>query len=275
MCCRVIAREVGYSHCLVVLHNTHRQTYCSVSSFVTMIMESKTPHKVPAISTSEDSQETRHSPSSLNYRNGSTTENKTESNHSVADKDESRDMGETRRVVYKPAMHRDNMSPSSSESNGVSGCVAVAATVSQVAVGGRDISNENNVTRNKDTRTTSGHAVDTDPMTIDSVDNQAKNATIETKGTPHHYSLLPSPSASFDPLVDSQAWSHTVDHNGGNAALSREKQTPKPKHRRSPATTVRSRLGFSDICCTFPANSTHFMCFHLLHYTVPSSQSQV
>lgn len=239
-----------------------------------MIMESKTPHKVPAISTSEDSQETRHSPSSLNYRNGSTTENKTESNHSVADKDESRDMGETRRVVYKPEMYRDDMSPSSSESKDMPGSIAVAVTASQVAVGGRDIS-KNIVTSDKGTRTTSGHAVDTDPMTIDSVDNQAKNATIETKGTPHHYSLLPSPSASFDPLVDSQAWSHTVDHNGGSAALSREKQTPKPKHRRSPATTVRSRLGFSDVCCTFPAHSTHFMCFHLLHCTVPSSQSQV
>lgn len=49
-------------------------------------------------------------------------------------------------------------------------------------------------------------------------------------------SLLPSPSASFDQVMDAQPSSHSFNHKDGSSAKDRPY---RPRHRRSPATAVR------------------------------------
>ena len=88
-----------------------------------MIMDSKTPHKVPAISTSEDSQDARQSLALGNKKTSIRSEETT-----TNDKDESRDMGETHRVAHKPTMDRDSMDLSNDDKNVP--CSVAAASLS-------------------------------------------------------------------------------------------------------------------------------------------------
>lgn len=188
-----------------------------------MIMEPKAAHKVPAISTSEDSQEAQQpSSSSSDYRSRPATEEKHGDDADDA-MEESRDMGETRRVMHKPLMDRDDATPLS-DSKDDSDDVTFASS-----------------SRNSSNRA----AVTQDAMSVEPVAEtkqapepvQSSTSATKTVKAPDH-SLLPSPSTSFDPIMDGQPWSQSFDHSG-EAALSKEKHTPKPKHRRSPATTVR------------------------------------
>lgn len=181
-------------------------------------MEPKTAHKVPAISTSEDSQEVYQPSSSSDYRNQPAAKE-----NGVADDtamEESREMGETSRVVHKPPMDRDEATPSSNGKDDPD--AGVFASFS----------------RDGSKRTTT-NAQDAMSVELES-EKQALMDPVQSSDAvkaPHH-SLLPSPSASFDPVMDGQPWSQSFNNNGG-IPVSKEKHTPKPKHRRSPATTVR------------------------------------
>jgi hypothetical protein len=205
-----------------------------------MIMEAKAAHKVPAISTSEDSQEIQQpSPSLSTTCRGTPTTNKKDNDaaQQQQDDDESRDISETRRVVHhKPTMNRDGMELAFDKEEGTSSG-SVVAGLSEMAVE-HDMSN----LHQKDTGGNVGKGgAEMKPATsmtsTESVVKENRNP-VDT----NHHSLLPSPSASFDhAMMDGQPWSHSFNHtNAGVAAVSREKQMPKPKHRRSPATTVRS-----------------------------------
>jgi len=192
-----------------------------------MIMDSKAPHKVPAISTSEDSQEAQKPASSSSSSEHCSKKNEIRS-HGTAANDESRDMGETRRVMHKPAMDRDDMDQRFDNKEGVACSVAMAST-SYVDAKSKENRDNGAMVRNetyKDMQATNRAG-----MLEDS--SQSKLGT--TKQAPHH-SLLPSLSASFDHGMDGQPWSHAF--NDGGVAGSKEKKPPKPKHRRSPATTV-------------------------------------
>lgn len=195
-----------------------------------MIMEAKAAHKVPAISTSEDSQEIQQQSSSTTYGRSASTTSKDDVAVQEQQDDESRDNGETRRVLHdKPTTNRDGMELSFGKEEGVSSGTVVAG-LSEMAV------NEKESGGNVGEKGTEKKPAASKTIT-ETLVKENRNP-IDT----NHHSLLPSPSASFDhAMMDGQPWSHSFNHtNAGVAAVSREKQTPKPKHRRSPATTVRS-----------------------------------
>lgn len=222
-----------------------------------MIMESKAPHKVPAISTSEDSQEVQQPPSSSDYRS-TATGSKSEIQH--ADKDESRDMGETHRVMHKRTTDRDGMNPSSEQK--IMPCsVAVAGASLQMAAekdNGCTAVGETGMNETEEkTRADTELYLPKEGMSVEPTVNESKNSMSETKEVAHH-SLLPSPSASFDHAMDGQLWSHSFNHNDTGAAVSREKQTPKPKHRRSPATMVSNAACVSLRVLLFTGDSLLF-----------------
>jgi hypothetical protein len=165
-----------------------------------MIMEQNAAHKVAAISTSEDSQEGQKP---TDYRSEQVIQNERH------DGDESRDIGEIRRMLQKPLADRDDSNPSSSDNE--------ESTPNNVAIA--------SVSRDR-----------VDAMSVHPFDDdQPQKSSASTKKTLPHHSLLPSLSTSFDPVVDDQQWSHSFNPNG-EAGM---KKSPKPKHRRSPATTVR------------------------------------
>jgi hypothetical protein len=192
-----------------------------------MIMEQKAAHKVPAISTSEDSQEGQKP---TDYRSEQAIQNER------PDGDESRDIGESRRILQKPLADRDDSNPSSSD-------------------------NEESTSNNVDIASVSRDRVDA--MSVHPFDDdQPQKSSASIKKTVPHHSLLPSLSTSFDPVVDDQPWSHPFNHNG-EAGM---KKSPKPKHRRSPVTTVRFCF-----CTFYPYTFPHYRLTNPFLGTVSSS----
>ena len=185
-----------------------------------MIMDSKTTHKVPAISTSEDSQDARQSSTLANKKTSIRSKKMT-----ANDNDESRDMGETRRVAHKPTMDRDSMDLSYHDKN-------VPCSVAAAALSLKSKENQVNARTTNDTDVRMQAA--NDPSKESSVLKDSLHVTKEAS----HHSLLPSSSASFDHIMDGQPWTDSLNVNDGGASVPRAKEMSKPKHRRSPAAMV-------------------------------------
>lgn len=194
-----------------------------------MIKESKASTKLLAISTSEGSEETQQPPPTSSHCSPTTLETKkTVDPHDDVNNDESRDMGETGRVVHKPTMDRDDLESSfDSDKECTSTSDAVITESSQVKVE-KVVAKETKMgTPLKGNKSSTGSTVKEPSSLVD--DN--------TKKTSHH-SLLPSLSTSFDHAMDGQPWSHSF--NDRRMAVSKEKLPSKPRHRRSPAAMVHS-----------------------------------
>jgi hypothetical protein len=204
-----------------------------------MIMDSNVPHKVPAISTSEDSHEMQ--PSSSDY-----SSNEMVPQAEVMD-DESRDMGETHfdRQLEKPStvQDRDDSAPTIKEE----------VTAEYIATSKRIEEDKNSLDyleRNEtgellsveddDRLNTKARVVPEDPLrleTLGTVEEEEKYAASAVNEADH--ALLPFPSASFDHAMDGQPSSHAFNHKD---VLSAKDGPFKPRHRRSPASTVRLLL---------------------------------
>jgi hypothetical protein len=204
----------------------------------TMIMDSTVPHKVPAISTSEDSNDVQ--PSCSDYLSNEITPQA-----AVMD-DESRDMGETHcgYQLEKPLalQDRDDAAPTIKEE------VTLEDTATSQRNGEDESSldyRETNETRelltvkeeDDDIISTKARFLPEAPLPLEplgTAEEEERHAT----STVHEASrsLLPSPSASFDHAMDGLPWSHSFTHKDGSSAKDRP---CKPRHRRSPATTVR------------------------------------
>jgi hypothetical protein len=206
-------------------------------SKVTMIMDSSAPHKVPAISTSEDSHENQ--PPSSDYRSNETTPRA-----AVID-DESRDMGETRRsqLLEKPLAVQDRDDTTTHKHKLGLDDVATAQ------MNGEDESTPDSgetdgtgdfLTVNEkedDIQNTQERFLPEDRLSFEPLD-QAEAPSTHAARTKNEVNLaLPrSPSTSFDHAMDGQPWSHFFNPNDGSPVRERPS---KPHHRRSPATTVR------------------------------------
>lgn len=201
-------------------------------------MDSNVPRKVPAISKSEDSHEMQ--PSSSDY-----PPIEMASQAAVMD-DESRDMGEIQcdhQLENSSAVQdRDDAAPTIKEE------VTLEDTATSQRIGEakylldyRD-SNETGelltVKEEDDDRLNATTRVVTeDPLPLESpgaAEEKEKHVTCTVNEVSR--SLLPSPPASFDHAMYAQPSGHSLNHKDCSSAKDRPY---RPRHRRSPATTVR------------------------------------
>ena len=214
----------------------------------TMIKESKAAQKIPSISTSEDSHEVQQQPLPLSDYCSPAAESTSETHSATADSDESRDMGETiRQIAHKPPTDRDDSTCASGDQKLSVACATMPThmNVDKYIRRGDPNGNVRMTTGTDKIQDAKETTVAKDSMSIESVNQGYEAKKIGSsfhfssvmKETPH--SLLPSPSASFDPAMDGQPCSHGFSSHYGGAAGSTVKQMPKPRHRRSPAATVR------------------------------------
>ena len=228
-------------------------------SIASMIVGSSTPHNVPAISTSEDSNEMRSS----DCRNS----NETPQENDIV-QDESRDMGDvSHRLVEQPpaVQDRDDTTPTVKEgtSQGHDATVQVKNEESDALrtnVGGEGLDSLEDA---------SNHAPNSlaDPLPLEPLDNPDEPCKVDLNRTPNKgikapLPLLPSASTSFDHGMDGQPWNQVFNtRNDMDGQAPGEAPSIKPRHRRSPATTVRCLSG-SVVCVYFPIISG------LMHCTV-------
>jgi hypothetical protein len=203
-----------------------------------MIVDSNVARKVPAISTSEDSHEMQ--PSSSDYPTIEVT------SHAAVMDDESRDMGETQcdqQLEKSSAVRdRDDATPTSKKK----------VTLEHSATSQRSGEKKNPLDHREtyetrelltvkeeddDRLNTTTRAIQEDDLPLEPP-GTSKEGEKHAKYTVNDGSrpLLPSPSASFDQAMDPQPSSHSFNHKDSSSANDRPY---RPRHRRSPATTVR------------------------------------
>lgn len=213
-----------------------------------MIMDSSGPHKVPAVSTSEDSHEIQL-PSSDFHSNSSETTLRA----AVID-DESRDMGETRRgqLLKKPlaVQDRDDITTHKDEIGLDDAAIAQMNREGEKTPDSGEMDGTGELLKVNekadDIQNTQESVLPEDSFCLEPVDKEEALSTHAARTVSEVNVAFPrSPSTSFDHATDGQPWSQLFDPNGGSPA---GENPSKLHHRHSPATTVRL-LAIFYVCC--------------------------